>query len=134
MPGANTTATDLLDAPPEGLLPEDFDPVALVLCEFYGDRPETNTQILRETERSGVGLSAATAALAARTGVPRDPEDCDTVTSAPLPVVWAVNKQDRAVRLGLPKDGCGQLKNDPLAAVYELPAISVEEYELPIFS
>ncbi len=131
MPGAATSNPGIPNAPVAGALPATFDAVGFVVCEFYGDRPENGTQIMRQTERAGGDVVGALAVVNTPTDPPRDPEDCDAVGSAPIPVVWAVDPQSRAVRLELPKDSCGQLKGDPLTAIERVPAVTTQEYELP---
>lgn len=131
MPGASTTAVDLPDAPEAGTLPSGFSTVSLVVCEFAGDTPDGTMQILRQTERSGENLADALALLSTATDTPRNPDNCSTVGSAPIPAVWAVDVRGAAVHLALPRDGCGQLKNDPVTAIEQVPVLSVENYELP---
>lgn len=121
--------TDTL--PPAGTIPEDFQPISAVVCEFLGYAVDNNVAILRQTQRSGDLMHVVTELKEPSLKAPWF-DECPTASSVPTPVVWLVDGLGNAVRVAFPVDGtCGLPLPDAYSAVMDLAVQDEQLYYLP---
>ncbi|MDH6678510.1 hypothetical protein M2284_002713 [Rhodococcus sp. LBL1] len=138
--------------PQSGTVPDGFDPVAVVTCDFLGggtyfgpdgQNPAGETAIVDEVRREG-DLGELLGALSERS----DPQGwwieswwggksgrgfTDRCTPGmTCPLLWLVDREGRAIRPWIPLDRSGEQKVDARYAIAGLPVVSHIEHRLDV--
>lgn len=117
--------------PPAGMIPNNFEPTSVVVCQFLEYTNDSNEAVLLQTIRTGDMTQVLTQLKRESLKSPWFGE-CPTASSIPTPVVWLVSAAGNAVRVAFPVDGTCRL---PLPEAYEaVMNLSVQDeqiYHLP---
>ncbi|ULD38825.1 hypothetical protein [Rhodococcus qingshengii] len=113
--------------PPEGKVPDNFEPTSVVTCQFLEYTDDSSEAILLQTASAG-DMTNVVAQLNRESLKSPWFGECPTAASIPPPVVWLVDRAGSAVRVAFPVDGRCRL---PLPEVYEAVVnLPVREHQL----
>ncbi|QIH99389.1 hypothetical protein BH92_05480 [Rhodococcoides fascians A21d2] len=123
--------TPAVDRPIPGTIPDDFVPVAAVMCDGGETVESDGTVVYRELRRAG-DLSTAIRLL----NEPSEPsltvDLCPTYSIAEPEQLWLEDAQGRAMEPSVPVGECGLPKQEGIEAIRALESVDVVEHRDPV--